>query len=83
MAAESLATIPIDGAKIAYRRIGNGRPLIVLNGFAATSADWDPSFIDALASSNELVLVDIAGSVPPRTTDGHLVSTNSPMMPRE
>jgi hypothetical protein len=39
MAAESLATIPIDGAKIAYRRIGNGRPLIVLNGFAATSAD--------------------------------------------
>src|SRR6187200_2372736 len=61
MAAESLATIPIDGAKIAYRRIGNGRPLAVLNGFAATSADWDPSFIDALASSNELILVDNRG----------------------
>jgi pimeloyl-ACP methyl ester carboxylesterase len=61
MAAESLATIPIDGAKIAYRRIGNGRPLVVLNGFAATSADWDPSFIDVLASSNELILVDNRG----------------------
>jgi pimeloyl-ACP methyl ester carboxylesterase len=61
MAAESLATIPIDGAKIAYRRIGNGRPLVVLNGFAATSADWDPSFIDVLASSNELILLDNRG----------------------
>jgi pimeloyl-ACP methyl ester carboxylesterase len=61
MAAESLATIPIGGAKIAYRRIGNGRPLVVLNGFAATSADWDPSFIDVLASSNELILVDNRG----------------------
>jgi pimeloyl-ACP methyl ester carboxylesterase len=61
MAAESLATIQIDGAKIAYRRIGNGRPLVVLDGFAATSADWDPSFIGALASSNELILVDNRG----------------------
>jgi pimeloyl-ACP methyl ester carboxylesterase len=32
-----------------------------LNGFAATSADWDPSFIDGLASSNELILVDNRG----------------------
>jgi pimeloyl-ACP methyl ester carboxylesterase len=61
MAVESLATIPIDGATIAYRRIGNGRPLVVLNGFAATSADWDPLFIDVLASSNELILVDNRG----------------------
>jgi pimeloyl-ACP methyl ester carboxylesterase len=61
MAAESLATLPIDGARIAYRRIGNGRPLVVLNGFAATSADWDPSFIDVLASSNELILLDNRG----------------------
>jgi len=61
MAAESLATIPVDGAQIAYRRIGNGRPLLVLNGFAATSADWDPSFIHGLAASNELVLLDNRG----------------------
>jgi pimeloyl-ACP methyl ester carboxylesterase len=77
MEAESLPIIEVDGGRIAYRRIGNGRPLVVLNGFAATSADWDPSFIDVLASSNELILVDN------RTTASHLVSTNSPMMPRE
>ena len=32
-----------------------------MNGFAATSADWDPSFIDRLASSNELILLDNRG----------------------
>ncbi|MGC1323125.1 MAG: hypothetical protein WA849_13150 [Candidatus Udaeobacter sp.] len=42
MEAESLPMIEVDGAQIGYRRIGNGRPLLVLNGFAATSADWDP-----------------------------------------
>jgi pimeloyl-ACP methyl ester carboxylesterase len=61
VAAESLATIQVDGARIAYRRVGNGRPLLVLNGFAATSADWDPSLIAGLASSNELILLDNRG----------------------
>jgi pimeloyl-ACP methyl ester carboxylesterase len=61
MPKESFEKLQVDGAQIAYRRIGNGRPLIVLNGFAATSADWDPSFIDRLASSNEVVLLDNRG----------------------
>src|SRR4026209_2608666 len=68
---ESFEKLQVDGAQIAYRRIGNGRPLIVLNGFAATSADWDPSFIDALASSNELILVDNRG-IGSSTDDGGL-----------
>ena len=32
-----------------------------MNGFAATSADWDPSFIDGLASFNELILLNNRG----------------------
>ena len=32
-----------------------------MNGFGATSADWDPSFIDRLASANELVLLNNRG----------------------
>jgi len=32
-----------------------------LNGFGATSEDWDPSFIDRLASSNELILLNNRG----------------------
>src|SRR5437016_12322394 len=58
---EPMTAMPVDGGRIAYRRLGNGRPLLVLNGFAATSADWDPSFIDRLASSNELILLDNRG----------------------
>jgi pimeloyl-ACP methyl ester carboxylesterase len=61
MANESFEKLEIDGTQIAYRRIGNGRPLLVLNGFAATSGDWDPLFIHGLASSNELILLDNRG----------------------
>jgi pimeloyl-ACP methyl ester carboxylesterase len=61
MEAESLPMIEVDGARIVYRRIGKGRPLVILNGFGATSADWDPSFIDRLASSNELILLNNRG----------------------
>jgi pimeloyl-ACP methyl ester carboxylesterase len=69
MAAESLARIRVEGAHIGYRRVGKGRSLLVLNGFAATSADWDPSFISGLASSNELILVDHRG-IGSSTDDG-------------
>src|SRR5216117_2499568 len=58
---ESIPTVAVDGAQLVYHRIGGGRPLLVLNGFGATSADWDPSFIDRLASSNELILLNNRG----------------------
>jgi pimeloyl-ACP methyl ester carboxylesterase len=61
MEAESLPTIAVAGAQIVFRRIGKGRPLLVLNGFGATSADWDPSFIDRLASCHELILLNNRG----------------------
>ena len=61
MASDSIGTIPVDGGRIAYHRRGSGRPLLVLNGLAATSADWDPSFIERLASANELILLDNRG----------------------
>jgi pimeloyl-ACP methyl ester carboxylesterase len=69
MANESFEKLEVDGTQIAYRRIGNGRPLLVLNGFAATSGDWDPLFIHGLASSNELILLDNRG-IGSSTDDG-------------
>ena len=69
MANESSKKLEVNGTQIAYRRIGNGRPLLVLNGFAATSADWDPLFIHGLASSNELILLDNRG-IGSSTDDG-------------
>ena len=61
METEALPTIAVDGGQIAYRQIGSGRPLLVLNGFAATVADWDTSFIDRLASAHELILLNNRG----------------------
>jgi pimeloyl-ACP methyl ester carboxylesterase len=61
MGAESSAAIEVDRTKIVYRRLGNGRPLLVLNGFGATSSDWDPLFIHGLCSYNELILLDNRG----------------------
>src|SRR4030095_1787273 len=61
MEPESLETVAVDGAQIVCPAIGKGPPLLVLNGFAATSADWDPSFIDGLASFNELILLNNRG----------------------
>src|ERR1051325_2128311 len=69
MEAESLTTVAVDGAQIVCRRAGKGRPLLILNGFAATSADWDPSFLERLASSNELILPNNRG-VGDSTDDG-------------
>jgi pimeloyl-ACP methyl ester carboxylesterase len=69
MGAESSPTIQVDGAKIVYRRLGNGRPLLVLNGFGATSSDWDPLFIQGLASYSELILLDNRG-IGSSTDDG-------------
>jgi pimeloyl-ACP methyl ester carboxylesterase len=69
MANESFEKLEVDGTQIAYRRIGNGRPLLVLNGFAATSGDWDPLLIHGLASSNELILLDNRG-IGSSTDDG-------------
>jgi len=70
MEAESLTTVAVDGAQIVYRRVGKDQPLLLLNGFAATSADWDPSFINRLASSNELILLNNRG-IDGLTDDGH------------
>ena len=44
MAAQPMSTIPVEGGRIAYRRMGSGRPLVVLNGLTATSADWQPGY---------------------------------------
>ena len=61
MEPESLATVAVDGGQIVCRIIGKGPSLVVLNGFGATSTDWDASFIDRLAPSNKLVLVNNRG----------------------
>jgi len=41
--------------------MGSGPPLVLVNGYAGTAADWDPNFLGALAASFEVVLPDHRG----------------------
>lgn len=47
--------------RIGYSVVGEGSNLVVLNGFAATNADWDPGFIGGLAAANRVILIDHRG----------------------
>jgi pimeloyl-ACP methyl ester carboxylesterase len=54
-------TVARGARQIGWRRVGGGAPLVLLNGYAATAADWDPGFLDALSAPFELVLIDHRG----------------------
>ena len=56
-----MATRDIGERAIGYERMGEGPPIVVLNGFAGSRADWDPAFVSGLLEENELVLVDNRG----------------------
>jgi pimeloyl-ACP methyl ester carboxylesterase len=40
----------IDGRRFAWSELGEGPPLVLVNGYAASSADWDPTFTAARGS---------------------------------
>lgn len=45
----------------AWRAFGSGPPLLLLNGFAATGADWDPVFLAALGRTHTVLSPDHRG----------------------
>jgi pimeloyl-ACP methyl ester carboxylesterase len=49
------------GRTIAWTAVGAGPPLLLLNGYAATAADWDPAFVGALAAHFRVICPDNAG----------------------
>jgi pimeloyl-ACP methyl ester carboxylesterase len=51
----------VDGRRLAWRTLGAGRPLLLVNGYAATSADWDPALLAALGRSLRLICPDNRG----------------------
>ncbi|MFA7266101.1 MAG: alpha/beta fold hydrolase, partial [Candidatus Nanopelagicales bacterium] len=65
--------IEVDGRSVAFTIVGEGADLVMLNGFAATVNDWDPGFVDCLAESNRLLLVEHRG-MGESSDDGHAFS---------
>lgn len=53
--------VEIDGGELAWRSVGSGPLLLLVNGYAATAADWDPHLLNALARSFEVVCPDNRG----------------------
>jgi len=51
----------IDGNKIAYRKLGSGTPLILLNRFRGTLDTWDPLFLNLLAKKHTVITFDYSG----------------------
>lgn len=51
----------IAGRKIAYRSIGEGNPIILINRFRGTLDTWDPLFLDLLAEKHQVITFDYSG----------------------
>ena len=54
--------IDVEGRRLAWRAAGQGPPLLLINGYAATGADWDPEFLAALGESFEVICPDNRGT---------------------
>ena len=51
----------IAGRRFAWRRLGTGPPLLLVQGYAGTADDWPPDFLEALGRSFTLVAPDNRG----------------------
>lgn len=61
---------------LARRSTGDGPPLLLVNGYAATAADWDPGFLGELGRESTVICPDnrgMGGSA--GSTDGLTVET--------
>lgn len=46
---------------IAYRVIGKGTPIVLVNRFRGTLDTWDPLFLDELAKNHRVITFDYTG----------------------
>jgi pimeloyl-ACP methyl ester carboxylesterase len=44
--------------QVAYKELGEGPPLLLINGYGATKDDWDPTFVETLAGSSRVICPD-------------------------
>ncbi len=51
----------VGDVKLAYYTRGEGKPLVMINGFISTMSLWDPLLIEELAKRHTLVLFDNRG----------------------
>jgi pimeloyl-ACP methyl ester carboxylesterase len=57
----SSGTIDVGGRRLAWTAVGDGPPLLLVNGYAANAADWDPTFLAELGKSFRVICPDNRG----------------------
>ena len=68
-ASAGITSVPIrviqttDG-RVAYRQLGKGTPLLLIMGHGGSIDDWEPSFVNALASRYRVIVFNNAGVGP-------------------
>lgn len=50
-----------DGRHLAWREVGEGPVLLLLQGYSGTAADWDPVFLGELSAAHRVVCPDPRG----------------------
>ena len=53
--------IEVNEQRFAYRSIGTGLPIILLNRFRGTLDTWDPAFLGGLASTFNVITIGYSG----------------------
>ena len=61
LAASNRTVSAANGIDYAYREVGEGRPLVLLQHFRGNLDNWDPALIDALVPGRRVVTFDNAG----------------------
>jgi pimeloyl-ACP methyl ester carboxylesterase len=61
-----------ESSVLTVRELGDGPPLVLLNGYAASKEDWDPGFLDGLASASTVICPDNRGIGGPAAGVGSL-----------
>lgn len=53
--------LPVGNISVGYRAIGAGRPLVMIVGFGATMAEWDPALLTLLGAHRRVIVFDNRG----------------------
>ena len=61
VASAPVQTVHTTLGTVAYRAVGSGSPLVMVNGWSATMEDWDRLLVDALAQHQRVFIFDNAG----------------------
>lgn len=56
-----LKYVEVNGVKLAYYVRGQGKPLVMVNGYISTMSLWDPRLIEELAKTHTLIMFDNRG----------------------